>query len=75
MVFEEVYSFEEASDFIFGVFQSFYVGDVAVCLYRVEEVVGGLGVPVLEGLGFGEVIEGIVDFDGVEVVGVVWEPF
>jgi hypothetical protein len=31
--------------------------------------------PFLEGLRLGQVVEGIVDFNGVKVSGVVFEPF
>jgi len=51
------------------------MSDVSVGLYGVEETFGGELVPPLDGLFLRQVVEGVVDFDGVEMLCVVLEPF
>ncbi len=51
------------------------MGYVSVGFYCVEKAFGGEFVPSLYGFGFRQVVEGVVDFDGVEMLCVMLEPF
>lgn len=48
---------------------------VSVSFYSVEKAFGGEFVPSLYRFGLRQVIEGVIDFDSVEMLGVVLEPF
>ena len=51
------------------------MSDVSVGLYCVEETFRGEVVPPLDRLLLRQVIKGVVDFDGVEMLCIVLEPF
>jgi hypothetical protein len=51
------------------------VRDVSIGLDGVEKILRGDVVPSLESLLFREVVEGIVDFDGIEMLCLILEPF
>ena len=51
------------------------MSDVAIGFYGIKEIFRGLAVPELEGLLFRQLVKSIVDFDGVEILSVVLEPF
>ena len=48
--------------------------DVSVCLDGEKEVFRGNFIPVFECLLLRQMIEGVVDFDGIEMLGVIFEP-
>src|SRR5215470_3066467 len=58
----------------FRVFQPLQMGQVSIRFDRVNESVRRLLAPGLEGLSGGQLIESIVDLDGVESLGVELEP-
>ena len=49
--------------------------DVPIGLDGVEKILRRDFVPLLQSLLFRQVVEGIVDFDGIEILGVILEPF
>jgi hypothetical protein len=51
------------------------MGDKSVGLYDKKEVFGDLFAPVFKSLQFRLMVEGVIYFDGVEMAGVVFEPF
>lgn len=65
---------EEEVDGALGVFEMFEVGAVAAEFKGVNEVLGCAAAPIVEGFGLRESVEGVVDFDGVEMLGVMFEP-
>ncbi len=48
---------------------------ISIGLYSVEETFGGELVPPFYRFGFRQMIESVVDFDGVEMLCIVLEPF
>ena len=50
------------------------MGDISIGLYGEEEIFGGLFSPVLKGLFIRQLVKSVVDFDGIEMPAVVFEP-
>ena len=49
--------------------------NVPIGLYSIKKILRCDFVPSLQSLLFREVVEGIIDFDGIEMLGVIFEPF
>src|SRR5579862_3985959 len=72
--FQLIGALEEAGDALGRVFQALDVGDEAAALDGEPETFRRALPPTFEGLRFGQTVEGVVDLDGVETLGVELEP-
>ena len=50
------------------------MSNISIGLYSIEKVCWGLIAPIFESLLFWQLVEGVVDFDGVKMLCVVLKP-
>jgi len=73
--FEQGGAVKKSAKGISRVFEFFDMGDESIGLDGVSEILRSAFVPSFYGSVFGLLVEGVVDFNGVEVLRVVIEPF
>ena len=70
LVFENAGDFEEVSEFLLRFFETTDVGDLLRGFEAEDESGGNLFKPAFEQFLFRHAIKGVVDFDGVEALGI-----